>query len=106
MIFLCLMIVVGIALLLCLVFGIALIVGMVSGLVEVLRGRTTTVESPTEGQRIYGFDDLYVGARVVNPLDGTHAEVLELLDDDWVVLCFDDGQVRRVHVRPADSQVA
>jgi hypothetical protein len=93
----------------CALFGVAMIVGMVAGIVEIFRGRTTTAGNPPEQwPGVHGgvIDGLYVGAHVINQADGTGAQILALLEDDWAVLRCDDDQVRCVHLSPADSQAA
>jgi hypothetical protein len=47
-------------------------------------------------------DRLYVGAHVIDQQHGIRGEVTQLLDDDWVELRFEDGQLRRLRLRPAD----
>ena len=51
-------------------------------------------------------DRLYVGAHVIDQIHEIRGQITELLDDDWVELRCDDGQVRRVRLRPADQQAA
>ena len=51
-------------------------------------------------------DNLYVGAHVIDQVHGIRGQITALLDDGSVELKCDDGQVRHVHLRPADPQAA
>jgi hypothetical protein len=55
---------------------------------------------------LYGgrVDRLYVGAHVIDQQHGIRGQITQLLDDDWVELRFEDGQLRRVRLRPADPR--